>query len=245
MQNTNLLNPDPTDPNVQVVGDDVLLQNLSPSGNSIPNAGPNTNAVPPPLTQGGPIDLTKFTQQQIDIMLKVASAFPQPRGEARGNHEPQDEEERSEAHSQPHPQKSTASHLGPSQNTNHKNHGGQQHRPSTWKENRRIRDLKKELEAKQAEYEKARARLEGRRTETPEVRNDTGSVNPSNADMLNTLMALKKRLEDGTSGEVGESPFSKRLEDEPKQRHIKHLNLNPFDGMGDPEEHLSYFNQLA
>ncbi|XP_017221564.1 uncharacterized protein LOC135148512 [Daucus carota subsp. sativus] len=58
-------------------------------------------------------------------------------------------------------------------------------------------------------------------------------------------MALKKCLEDGTNGEVGESPFTKRLEDEPKQRHIKHLNLNPFDGMGDPEEHLSYFNQLA
>ena len=103
VQNTNLLNPDPTNPNVQVVGDDVFLQDLTPSGNFVPNAGQNTNAVPPPLTQGGPIDLTKFTQQQIDIMLKVASAFPQPRGEARGNHEPQDEEERSEAHSQPHP----------------------------------------------------------------------------------------------------------------------------------------------
>ena len=63
--------------------------------------------------------------------------------------------------------------------------------------------------------------------------------------MLNTLMALKKRLEDGTSGEIGESPFTKRLEGEPKQRHIKHLNLNSFDGMRDPEEHLSYFNQLA
>ena len=63
--------------------------------------------------------------------------------------------------------------------------------------------------------------------------------------MLNTLMTLKKRLEEGTSGEVGESPFTKRLEDEPKQRHIKHLNLNSFDWMGDPEEHLSYFNKLA
>ena len=40
-------------------------------------------------------------------------------------------------------------------------------------------------------------------------------------------------------------PFTKRLENERKQRHLKHPNLNSYDGLDDPEEHLSYFDQLA
>lgn len=35
------------------------------------------------------------------------------------------------------------------------------------------------------------------------------------------------------------------LKSEAKQRHIKHISLNLFDGLDDPEEHLSYFDQLA
>lgn len=72
-----------------------------------------------------------------------------------------------------------------------------------------------------------------------------GSAQPTNADMLNTILELKRKLEGGTSSETSESPFTKRLKSEHKQRHIKHINLNLFDGLGDPEEHLSYFDQLA
>lgn len=55
---------------------------------------------------------------------------------------------------------------------------------------------------------------------------------------------MNRRLE-GKSEDGGESPFSVRLEAQPKETHIKHPNLNSFDGLGDPEEHLSYFDQLA
>lgn len=41
------------------------------------------------------------------------------------------------------------------------------------------------------------------------------------------------------------SPFTIRLEAEPRQKEIKHHSFNSFDGLGDPEEHLSYFDQLA
>ncbi|KAL1811101.1 hypothetical protein ACET3Z_021166 [Daucus carota] len=243
-QNPNAQNTNAPNLNAREVNNDISIHDVTPSGNTGPRVGQNVNAPPPPIILGGHIDLTRFTQQLIDILLRVASVFPPPEVEARGNHEPEDEEERSEAHSQPRPSKSTASHLCPSQNTNYKNHG-EQHPPETWKENRRVCDLRKEIEARQAEYEKARERLENRNREIPEGRNDTGSIDPTNADKLNTLMELKKRIEGGASGELGESPLTKMLEDEPKQRHIKHLNLNSFDGMRDPEEHLSYFNQLA
>ena len=197
------------------------------------------------------LDLRGYTQQQVDVILQVASAFPhqgptiQPRGSQLNQH---GENEHSEAHNHPRRTKSIMSRLGPSQNTEHKNHGGPQHGEHTWKENRRKRDLRKDIEEKRAEYEKAKEKFEknARRVErTPEPRNDTGSIHPTNADMLNTILELKRKLEGGSGVETGESPFTKRLESEAKQRHIKHNNLSSFDGLGDPEEHLSYFDQLA
>ncbi|KAK1353318.1 hypothetical protein POM88_052453 [Heracleum sosnowskyi] len=243
----------------------VTRENLTPSGNvrqEIPNTvggvnNPRNPQQAPPTTQpplqdqeSPPnaernLDLTGYTQAQIDALIRVASAFPQPQQQ-----QPQasqlnqhDENLQSEAQSHPRPANSVFSRLGSSQNTRHKEHGGPQHKPETWKENRKKRDLRKDIEKKKAEYERAERRLE--RDRSPEPRVETGSVQPTNADMLNTILELKRKLEGGSYAEASESPFTKRLENESKQRHIKHINLNSFDGLGDPEEHLSYFDQLA
>ncbi|KAL8104418.1 hypothetical protein AgCh_028578 [Apium graveolens] len=41
------------------------------------------------------------------------------------------------------------------------------------------------------------------------------------------------------------TPFSHSLEAIPRQRDLKHYNFDSFDGLGDPEEHLNYFEQIA
>lgn len=87
-------------------------------------------------------------------------------------------------------------------------------RPETWRENRRKRDLRKDIEEKKAEYERAKRHLEreGRREDkSPEPQNHMGSAQPTNGDMLNTILELKKKLKGGTNSETNESPFTKRL----------------------------------
>lgn len=58
--------------------------------------------------------------------------------------------------------------------------------------------------------------------------------------MLRTIMELKKKIEGNSEPEMGGTPFTVRLEVEPRQKDIKHHSFNSFDGLGDPEEHLSY-----
>lgn len=113
------------------------------------------------------------------------------------------ENEQSEAHSQPRCANSTFSRLGPSQNTNPKDHQGPQHRPETYRENRCKRDLMKDIE-KKIWIERAKRRLnrekENERRQddrSPEPLNHTGCTQPSNADMLNTIIEQKRKLEGG------------------------------------------------
>lgn len=47
--------------------------------------------------------------------------------------------------------------------------------------------------------------------------------------MLNTILELKTKLKGGGNAETSESPFTKRLENEANQRHIKHISLSYFD----------------
>lgn len=109
----------------------------------------------------------------------------------------------------------------------------------TWKQ----RDMRKMIEENKVAYEKAMAEYErhGHREKSLVPMIESSSIKPTNADMLNTILELKKRLEGESGQKVGESTFTKRLEAESKQ---KHYNFNSFDGMGDSEEHLSYFDQL-
>lgn len=58
-------------------------------------------------------------------------------------------------------------------------------------------------------------------------------------------MKLRRKIEGRTFNEVEEFPFTKKIEQKTKQKHIKYNNLNLYKEHGDPEEHLGYFNQLA
>lgn len=69
----------------------------------------------------------------------------------------------------------------------------------------RKRDLRKYIEEKNVEYLRAKRRLENEgdvEDKSPEPRNYTGSVQPTNTDMLNTIMELKRKLEGGGSMET-------------------------------------------
>lgn len=39
-------------------------------------------------------------------------------------------------------------------------------------------------------------------------------------------------------------PFTRSLESIPREEGIKHFNFDSFDGLGDPEEHLNYLEQI-
>ena len=213
----------------------------------------------PPNHQEAPlnIDLTNFDPHQVEFLLSIAANLqPQAKVEVPQRtkakpEKPVEDEAHSGANFVPRREKQTRSvfsRLGSSQETHHPRHGGDHHNDATWKDNKKQRDLRRELEAKRAEYEREKRRIEEEyheekeKTPEPTPINEVGS---SHHELLNTLMELKRKVEGGASTEVGESPFTKRLENESKQRHLKHPNLNSYDGLGDPEEHLSYFDQLA
>lgn len=75
--------------------------------------------------------------------------------------------------------------------------------------------------------------------------NPIPEVGSTQNELLNNIMELKRKIEGKLSMEPGESPVTQRLESESKQRHLKHPNLKSSYGIGDDEEHLSYFEQLA
>lgn len=132
-------------------------------------------------------------------------------------------------------------------NTNHNRHGGDHHRLETWARNQKTRDLRKFLDEKKVAYEKVMVEYEkyDQQEKSLVIQIDSESAIPTNTDMLNNILELKRKIEGKSGQEIGESSFSKKLEAESKQKNIKHYNFNLFDGLGDLEEHLSYFDQLA
>lgn len=41
------------------------------------------------------------------------------------------------------------------------------------------------------------------------------------------------------------TPFVRSLESIPRAEGLKHFNFDSFDGLGDPEEHLNYFEKIS
>nr|XP_017221349.1 PREDICTED: uncharacterized protein LOC108198081 [Daucus carota subsp. sativus] len=58
---------------------------------------------------------------------------------------------------------------------------------------------------------------------------------------------LNRKIGNESGLEIGGTltPFSHSLESIPRQKGMKHYNFESFNGLGDPEEHLHYFEQIA
>lgn len=141
-------------------------------------------------------------------------------------------------------EQSLFSHLGSSQNTSHSRNGGDHHREETWQAYHEYRrtERKRAERRKREEHRDDRTReRRNYREKTPENNRETGNQN----DLLRTIDDLKRRVEGEVAAAAGESPFTKRLENERKQRHLKHPNLDAYSGEGDPEDHLNQFDQLS
>ncbi|KAL8133706.1 hypothetical protein AgCh_008952 [Apium graveolens] len=100
----------------------------------------------------------------------------------------------------------------------------------------------------QMEEERLLAKIKGKRTRrdpTPELISD--DEEEGQKDLKEMIYELQRKMEKESGVEVGETltPFSHSLEAIPRQKNLKHYNFNFFDGLGDPEEHLNYFEQIA
>ncbi|XP_074351977.1 uncharacterized protein LOC141691134 [Apium graveolens] len=66
-------------------------------------------------------------------------------------------------------------------------------------------------------------------------------------DLKDMIYELQRKMDRDSGVDIGETltPFSHSLEAIPRQRNLKHYNFDSFDGLGDPEEYLNYFEQIA
>lgn len=60
--------------------------------------------------------------------------------------------------------------------------------------------------------------------------------------LAKALRDLKRKVEGDFEVGVVATPFTKSLEAIPREEGLKHFN---FEGLGDPEEHLNYFEQIS
>ncbi|KAL8120547.1 hypothetical protein AgCh_017651 [Apium graveolens] len=118
--------------------------------------------------------------------------------------------------------------------------------------------IRKEEEAKlelkiqkrmQLEEDKLLAKSRSKRTRrdpTPELISDD-EEEEKQKDLKDMIYELQRKMDRDSGVEIGETltPFSHSLEAIPRQRDLKHYNFDSFDGLGDPEEHLNYFEQIA
>ena len=58
------------------------------------------------------------------------------------------------------------------------------------------------------------------------------------------IQELKNKVEGNIEVEESLTPFISKLESMPRQRYLKHYNYDSFDGLGDLEEHINYFEQI-
>ncbi|XP_074347592.1 uncharacterized protein LOC141686456 [Apium graveolens] len=101
----------------------------------------------------------------------------------------------------------------------------------------------------QLEEEKLLAKSRSKRTRrdpTPELISDD-EEEEGQRDLKDMIYELQRKMDRDSGVELGETltPFSHSLEVIPRQRNLKHYNFDSFDGLGDPEEHLNYFEQIA
>ncbi|XP_063948108.1 uncharacterized protein LOC135152201 [Daucus carota subsp. sativus] len=86
------------------------------------------------------------------------------------------------------------------------------------------------------------------RTEmTPEPISHDENEGPGQTNLRDMINELNRKMGNDSGLEIGGTltPFSHSLESIPRQKNMKHYNFESFDGLGDPEEHLHYFEQIA
>lgn len=191
------------------------------------------------------IDLTGFAPNQAKFLRQMAENMQPPKAQTTRKEKEHDDEAHNAYNGSKRQKqaKSVFSRLGSSQETRHPRHGKDHHPPEIWKENRRKRDLRHYLELKWLQLRRTKGnwrrntmRKEKRRRPRSSHRWEVWEVHNKNYCKQYWISNEKWKEE---------SPFTKRLEDERKQRHLKHPNLNSYDGTGDPEEHLTCFDQLG
>ena len=64
---------------------------------------------------------------------------------------------------------------------------------------------------------------------------------------MDMIHELQKKVGQDSGIDIGDTltPFSYSLEATPRQKNLKHYNFDSFNGLGDPEEHVNYFEQIA
>ncbi|XP_017237355.1 uncharacterized protein LOC108210538 [Daucus carota subsp. sativus] len=195
------------------------------------------------------ITLTGLTRRQAkDLRETVADLKAQRKHQERG------ESYRSERHTstksnnrEESSDRSIFSRLGSSRASSHTRHGGDHHRDETWRHyQERREEEKKEEERKRLEEEYLETKHENKKRNREErERPKKGTTTATRDDLLKTIDDLKKRVEGEVNTLEGSSPFTKKLEREKKQRHLKHPNIDAYSGEGDPEDHLNQFDQLS
>ena len=101
----------------------------------------------------------------------------------------------------------------------------------------------------QLEEEKLMSKSCSKRTKkraTPELIFDDEN-DEDQANLRDMIHELQKKVSKDSGFEIGETltRFSHSLEAIPRQKNIKHFNFESIDGIGDPEEHRNYFEQIA
>ena len=59
------------------------------------------------------------------------------------------------------------------------------------------------------------------------------------------IQEIKNKVEGNIEVEESLTPFMVKLESMPQKKDLKHYNYDSFDGLGDPEEHINYFEQIT
>ncbi|XP_063949247.1 uncharacterized protein LOC135152650 [Daucus carota subsp. sativus] len=86
-----------------------------------------------------------------------------------------------------------------------------------------------------------------RKEATPELISDDEDERPGQTNLRDMINELNRKIGNDSGLEIGGTltPFSHSLESIPRQKGMKHYNFESFNGLGDPEEHLHYFEQIA
>lgn len=81
--------------------------------------------------------------------------------------------------------------------THHHRHGKDHHRPDIWRDNRKMCDLRHEIEMKRLQYENEKQRLEDEyyreKEKTPEP-TPMGGIGSSQQELLQTILDLKRKV---------------------------------------------------
>lgn len=208
-----------------------------------------SQTAPSESAHSGHITLTGLTSRQAkDLRHTVATLKAQQKQHEEEESRREDRQSSSQHRSRKEgSDRSIFSRLGSSRNPSHSRHGGDHHREETWRHYQERHDEDKRREERnRREEERQESKSKGRKRDRDEREAPKkGATSTTRDDLLKTIDDLKKRVEGEVNPLEGSSPFTKKLEKEKKQRHLKHPNLDAYSGEGDPEDHLNQFDQLS